>query len=388
MLARMRIAVLGAGAMGSAAARLLARHPEVDLLVLDTEAERAEGTVAAAGRGEGRGVDVAAGGLADALRGSRALASCIPYRLNLQVMEAALDARVPYADLGGLYHTTLRQLELDDRFREAGIPAILGIGCCPGTSNVLARLAADRLDEVHTIDIFDGAAEPGLGFGVPYSAETILDEFTFPAMVFEGGELKEAPAGSGAIPYRFPEPVGELEAVYTLHSEIATLPRTIPGVRDVRWRLALPPEVAGGFRTLAELGLASEEPVDTPSGPVIPRDLLRTVLARLPAREGPPEDTEALVVEATGPLRGRPAAFVGTVLLRPTHEGIDAGAFGTAIPIATATRWLAEGRVPSGVHPPETALPATEFLADLAGEGAEITVSVSESLGPAEAGPA
>jgi lysine 6-dehydrogenase len=386
MLPRMRIAVLGAGAMGSAAARLLARHPQVDLLVLDTEAERAERTVAATGRGESRGVDVAADGLAAALRGSQALASCVPYRLNLRVMEAALEARVPYADLGGLYHTTLRQLELDDRFREAGVPAILGIGCCPGTSNVLARLAADRLDEVHTVDIFDGAAEPGSGFGVPYSAETILDEFTIPAMVFEGGELKEVPAGSGAIPYRFPEPVGELEAVYTLHSEIATLPRTIPGVRDVRWRLALPPGVAGGFRTLAELGLASEEPVDTPSGRVIPRELLRMVLARLPAREGPPQDTEALVVEATGPLRGRPAAFVGTELLRPTPEGIDAGAFGTAVPIATAARWLAEGRVPAGVHPPETAVPATEFLADLAGEGAEITVSVSESLGPAEAG--
>ncbi len=388
MLARMRIAVLGAGAMGSAAARLLARHDDVELLVLDTDLERAERTVAAAGRGEGRGVDVAGGGLADALRGSQALASCVPYRLNLQVMEGAVEARVPYADLGGLYHTTLRQLELDERFRSAEVPAILGIGCCPGTSNVLARLAADRLDEVHTIDIFDGAAEPDSGFGVPYSAETILDEFTFPAVVFEGGELKEVPAGSGAIPYRFPEPVGEQEAVYTLHSEIATLPRTIPGVRDVRWRLALPPNIAGGFRTLAELGLASEDPVDTPSGPVIPRDVLRTVLSRVPPSEGPPEDTEALVVEATGPLRGRPAAFVGTVLLRPTPEGIDAGAFGTAIPIATAARWLAEGRVPPGVHPPETALPATEFLAALAEEGAEVTVSVSESLGPAQDGSA
>ncbi|HYX80429.1 MAG TPA: saccharopine dehydrogenase NADP-binding domain-containing protein, partial [Actinomycetota bacterium] len=38
----MRVAVLGAGAMGSAAARLLARHPDVELLVLDADAGRAE----------------------------------------------------------------------------------------------------------------------------------------------------------------------------------------------------------------------------------------------------------------------------------------------------------------------------------------------------------
>jgi saccharopine dehydrogenase-like NADP-dependent oxidoreductase len=374
----MRIYVLGAGAMGAAAARLLARHDEVDLVVLEADPARAERALSEIGRGEARRVGAGVEGLLAAVAGADALASCVPYRLNLDVMEAALTARVPYADLGGLFHMTLRQLELDQRFREAGVPAILGIGCCPGTSNLLARMASERLDTVRSIDILDGAREEDSGFGVPYSADTILDEFTAPAMVFEDGRLREVPAASGAILYRFPEPVGEMEAVHTLHSEPATLPRTIEGVQNVRWRLALPPQVAQGFRMLVGLGLAAEEPVDTASGSVAPRDLLKALLSRMPPPPGPGTDVEALVVRANGTLEGRDASFTGTVMLHPTPEGIGGGAFGTAVPIAVAARWLAAGWVPPGVRPPETALPAPEFLEDLVREGVRLTVSVED----------
>jgi len=41
-----RVAVLGAGAMGGAAARLLARREDVELLVLDVDASRAESVCA------------------------------------------------------------------------------------------------------------------------------------------------------------------------------------------------------------------------------------------------------------------------------------------------------------------------------------------------------
>jgi lysine 6-dehydrogenase len=377
MLAAMRIAVLGAGAMGAAAARLVARHEDADLVVADVDGARADAVIAAIGRGESRAVG---DDLEGAFKGADALASCVPYRLNLEVMEAALAAGVPYADLGGLYHTTLRQLELDRRFRDAGVPALVGMGCCPGLSNVMARLGADRLDAVESIDLVDGSIDEETGFGVPYSAETILDEFVLPAMVFEDGELKEVPAASGGIRFTFPEPLGEMEAVYTLHSELATLPRTIEGVRDVRWRLALPPEIERGFRLLVDVGLASEEPVETASGPMVPRDVLRATLSRLPGPEGPPRDLEAMVGIVRGRRSGRPVEVRIEALFRPTPEGIGAGAFGTALPMAVGSRWLAAGRVEPGVHPPETAISPEPFLEELAREGVELKISVSETL--------
>lgn len=368
----MRIAVLGAGAMGSAAALLLGRRADAELLVLDADRERAERVAEAVPRADAGGVE----DLVSVLRGVDAVASCVPYRLNLDVMEAALSAGRPYADLGGLYHMTLRQLELDQRFRGGGVSAVVGIGACPGLSNLLAAMAADRLDSVESVDIVDGARDENEEFGVPYSADTILDEFSAPAVVFEDGRLREVPAGSGGIRWPFPEPIGEMEAVYTLHSELATLPRTIAGVRDVRWRLALPPAIAEGFRLLVELGLASEEPVETSAGPVSPREVLRAVLARVPPPEGPPRDAEILLVRARGEKDGAPATFIGQARFEPQREGISAGAFGTALPIAVAARWLAEGRIRAGVHPPETALEAEPFVAELVEEGVRLDISV------------
>jgi lysine 6-dehydrogenase len=367
----MKIAVLGAGAMGSAAAALLARHADVELLVLDVDESRAREVAGLAGA-EGRGFDATSGELERILREVRAVAACLPYKLNLPVMEAALAARCHYADLGGLFHTTIRQWDEHERWVDAGVSAVLGIGSAPGLTNVLARWGADRLDQVTSIDLVDGAvdlAADGGSFGVPYSVETVLDEFTMPAMVFEDGELREVPAGSGVVDWEFPEPVGVQPSMYTLHSEPATLPRTVPGVRDVRWRLALPRAVHHGFAFLTRIGMASDEPVSTRSGAVVPRDALAAVLSALPSADGEPHDVEFLDVHVEGTRDGAPASCRCLARFDPPPEGLSAGAFGTAIPITVAVRWLAEGRVPPGVHPPETAFDAAEMIAELEREG-------------------
>jgi len=256
---------------------------------------------------------------------------------------------------------------------------VVGIGSAPGITNLLARLGADRLESVDRIDLFNGSIVPGGEFAVPHAPDTILDEFTLPAMIFEDGELREVPAGSGAIRYPFPWPLGDLEAVFTLHSELATLPQTIEGVRTVRWRLALPPAVATGFRLLVELGLAATQPVRVGEADVAPRDLLLAVLGGLPPTLA--EAHEMTIVEVEGTAEGGHALFVGTASFEDAPEGTPAGAFGTALPITVAARWLAEGRVPAGVHPPETGLEAEPFLRELGAEGVRLTVRVEGRLG-------
>ncbi len=71
--------------------------------------------------------------------------------LNIGIMKACLNAGCNYNDLGGLFHYTLKQLELHDDFRKAGLTAVLGIGSAPGVTNILARYAYDRLDEVESV---------------------------------------------------------------------------------------------------------------------------------------------------------------------------------------------------------------------------------------------
>jgi hypothetical protein len=247
----------------------------------------------------------------------------------------------------------------------------MGIGSAPGITNVLARLGADALDSVASIDMVNGAvdlSEGGGAFGVPYSAETILDEFTLPAMVFEDGELREVAAGSGVVEWAFPEPIGTQPAMYTLHSEPATLPRTVPGFGTFVAARAFP-RGARGVRVPGRGRLASRDPVMTSSGPVVPRDVLAAVLNQLSAPDGEPADREVIDVRVAGTKEGREAVFRGLARFSPSPEACP--------PARSARRSRSRPRsggrpraaVPPGVHPPETAFEARAFLRDLEAEG-------------------
>src|SRR3989449_2618801 len=63
------------------------------------------------------------------------------YDLNVPITEAAIAAGGYYCDVGGLYHQTLRELKLDGRAGDAGVPGVLGIGSRPGPDN---RLGVER----------------------------------------------------------------------------------------------------------------------------------------------------------------------------------------------------------------------------------------------------
>src|SRR4030095_4957901 len=45
----------------------------------------------------------------------------VTYYCNVPIMRACLRARVPYADLGGLYHGSIAQFALHDEFVRAGV---------------------------------------------------------------------------------------------------------------------------------------------------------------------------------------------------------------------------------------------------------------------------
>ena len=109
-------------------------------------------------------------------------------------------------------------------------------------------------------------------------------------MFIDGREQLMA-AGGGARTYHLPE--GDVECVYTIHSEPATLPRSYAdrGIRTVEWRLGLPPAHTLPLRALVASGMASTEPVRVNGHDVIPRDVLVAVLAR---QGGAPEDPGAL----------------------------------------------------------------------------------------------
>jgi saccharopine dehydrogenase (NAD+, L-lysine-forming) len=379
------VAVLGAGGtIAPALVHDLAESRDVaELRLLDVNAERASDVAAAHGLGKADVVGVNAAQLDDlttALKGADVLVNSASYGLNLAAMEAALGAGCHYVDLGGLYHVTKRQFELDDRFRDANLLAVLGMGASPGKTNVMARLAADRLDEVHALHVSAAASDPTPpegGLAAPYAIETIFDEVTLPAIVMRDGDVQEVPALTPGGEEMFPEPIGARRTVYTLHSELATFPASFPGLRDASFRLSLAPALATRVEVLAELGLADTDKISVNGATVSPRAVTLAVMRRKGVTHPPSPSTVAVhVVDAEGVRYGQPATVrVEAVTIAHERWGIGGNVVSTATPAAEVARLLIRGTLRrTGVVAPEQVLDPVTFLPALSRTGCRVTV--------------
>ncbi len=387
----MRAVVLGGGGLtGRCAVRDLATGGRFDSVVAaDLDPALAQAAAAAAGkRATAATVDVRETASVRALlEGASVVVNAVQYTFNLAVMEAALAARVPYLDFGGLFHMTRRQLALDGRFREADLLAIPGLGQVPGVSNVLAMEAARDLPRVESVVLRDAWRDLTVGapeISFTWSPSTFLDEMVLPAMVFEGGKYREYPPMSGAEEYDFAPPIGRTRVYRTLHSEPATLPESLAekGLTHCEWKEGGPGiEV---LRTMSLLGLASDRPLDVRGASVAPRDFILALLKREKLL-GPPEgvvvdDWEVLDIELRGRSGDRPVVRHALARFPPRPDWhLTATEYAVGVAGAVGAELIADGVVTArGVVPPERCVPAQPFRAALARRGIETAITPPE----------
>jgi lysine 6-dehydrogenase len=83
----------------------------------------------------------------------------------------------------------------NDRFKTAGVTAVIGCGADPRPSNVLCRAAADRLDALDAVNLYGAAELVGPESPVlvpPYSVSTVLAEYARPSVQFLDGLMSSA----------------------------------------------------------------------------------------------------------------------------------------------------------------------------------------------------
>jgi saccharopine dehydrogenase (NAD+, L-lysine-forming) len=384
----MRIFVLGgAGKMGCISVQALANDDRVDeVIIADINIEQAK-TVA--DYLDSPKIDIQKVDINDeasfisALEGVDVCLNATVYYTNLLAMEACLKAGVHYTDMGGLFYGTREQLKLHDRFADGGVSAVLCMGSAPGIPNIQTRYAADRLDTIASIKIYDGIKPPSpddLRFS--YAVPTIVDELTVEPMVFENGEFVAKEPLSGFEDYWFEPPLGLLPMHLSLHSEVATLPITFKdkGVKDCFFKInywGMAKNTIEKVRVLADFGFASMEPVNVKGSSVKPRDLMISLLSGYvhsvtdllaPPMSKPPDWAKEIVTEISGTKDGKDVTYrLGTLTCK--------GALPTGVAPAIAAVWLAEGRVEPGVYPPEACLDPEPFFKEL--EAYEIYTQVT-----------
>ncbi len=287
------------------------------------------------------------------------------YGLNIDAMLAAMKARVPLIDLGGLYTMTKKQLELDREAKKSGILVIPGMGSDPGTSNVLCRYGANKLDEVEEIHIRYGSAVSGLTFA--FAIGTILDEAIENAVVYEKGQYKEIPALSRTEDTLFRDPVGTLKTYSILHSELASVPKFIEGLRTVTYQDSWDPEVIKKMEVLKSMGLLSKKKLKLGETECTTRNLLSTMLFETTAGERPSQGWDELKVSVKGKEGGKETMYVLEVLSEgDTKNGLTPTSYLTGTPPSIVAQMIVHGKVKgTGVLPPEACIDPQDYLAEL-----------------------
>lgn len=278
----MRYLILGGcGAVGASTVAEMVATAEFDrLTICDLDPTRVR--AAEQHYGDKRVVGVAANAadkeqLAPILRAHDLVVNCTPGHDNVAILKTAIETGTRYMDITGSMLPGER-MALDESAKQAGVLAVIAMGCSPGLTNAAAAHGVQHLDSTREITI-DYATlrplNPSVGL-----LDTALRQYTSYSKcpVFENGELRYEPPYSGARRVTFPAPIGEQVLYYQQHSEPITIPRFVPGVRSVKVYGTYHVAVMNALRVFRDHGLMQNEPVEYEGRAISPRGFLTKLL--------------------------------------------------------------------------------------------------------------
>lgn len=301
----MRILIVGAGGVGSAAAFIAARRDFFEALVIaDYDIARAQAVVDRLGdsRFMAARIDASCADDVTALcrehRITHALNAVDP-RFVMSVFDGCFAAGVTYLDMAmSLSHRHPdkpyelpgvmlgdEQFAATEKWKAAGLLALVGIGVEPGLSDVFARYAADHLfSEIDELGTRDGSnlEVRGYRFAPSFSIWATIEECLNPPLIWERGKgfFTTEPFSEPEV-FDFPGGIGPVECVNVEHEEVVLMPRWV-NARRVTFKYGLGAEFINVLRTLHLVGLDSTAPVSVHANggtaAVSPRDVVAACL--------------------------------------------------------------------------------------------------------------
>ena len=216
----------------------------------------------------------------------------LPYQ-DLTIMDACLAMKTHYVDTANYEpEDTAKfeykwQWEYNDRFKEAGITALLGSGFDPGVTGVFSAYALKHhFDEINYIDILDcNAGDHGYPFATNFNPEINIREVSAKGSYWEDGKWVETEPMEIKRVYNFPE-VGEKDMYLLHHEELESLAINIPGIRRIRFFMTFGESYLRHLKCLENVGMTSIEPIEFEGKKIIPLQFLKAVLPD-PASLGP-----------------------------------------------------------------------------------------------------
>ena len=290
-----KVLVIGAGGVGSVAVHKMAMNPDIFPEIALASRTLSKVEAIAASVKERTGVDIetyqidaddvaATTELLRAVKPKLVVNLALPYQ-DLAIMDACLAAGVHYMDTANYEPRDVAKFEYSwqwayqDKFKAAGLTALLGSGFDPGVTSVFAMwLKKHKLDTIRTLDILDcNGGDHGQAFATNFNPEINIREVTAPARHWQGGEWIETPALSHKQSFDF-EGVGPKNMYMMYHEELESLARFIPEMERARFWMTFGDAYITHLTVLQNVGMTRIDPVIYEGKEIIPLQFLKAVL--------------------------------------------------------------------------------------------------------------
>jgi saccharopine dehydrogenase (NAD+, L-lysine-forming) len=208
----------------------------------------------------------------------------LPYQ-DLTIMDACLATGTHYVDTANYEPEDTAKFEYKwqwayrERYRDAGITALLGSGFDPGVTGVFSAYALKHyFDEIHYIDILDcNAGDHGYPFATNFNPEINIREVSAKGSYWEDGHWVETEPMEIKKVYDFPE-IGPKDMYLLHHEEIESLALNIPGIRRIRFFMTFGQSYLNHLKCLEDVGMTSIEPILYEGREIVPLQFLKAVL--------------------------------------------------------------------------------------------------------------
>ncbi len=290
-----KVLIIGAGGVGTVVAHKLAQNTDVFTEIMMASRTKSKCDAIAADVKKRYNVDIKTAKV-DADNVSELVALfksfgpklvinvALPYQ-DLTIMEACLQAGCNYLDTANYEPKDEAHFEYSwqwafhDRFKEAGLCAILGCGFDPGATSVFTAYAAKHyFDEMHYLDIVDcNAGDHHKAFATNFNPEINIREITQKGRFYENGKWVETGSLEIHKPVNYPE-IGPKESYLLYHEELESLVKNFPTIKRARFWMTFGQEYLTHLRVIQNIGMARIDEIDYNGQKIVPIQFLKAVL--------------------------------------------------------------------------------------------------------------
>ena len=290
-----KVLIIGAGGVATVAAHKLAQNTDVFTEIMIASRTQSKCDAIALELNKRYGVKVATAQvdadnvpelvkLLQAFQPKLVMNLALPYQ-DLHIMDACLEAGCNYLDTANYEPLDKAKYEYSwqwayqDRFKQAGLTAILGCGFDPGVTSVYTAYAAKHhFDEIHYLDIVDcNAGDHHKAFATNFNPEINIREITQKGRYFLNGQWEETNPLEIHQPIHYPE-IGPRESYLMYHEELESLVKNFPTLKRARFWMTFGQEYLTHLRVIQNIGMSSIEPINYNGQQIVPIQFLKAVL--------------------------------------------------------------------------------------------------------------